>query len=204
MAPISPDQIDAILPQTQCGLCGYGACMPYAKALVQENAAIDLCPPGGVTVLKQIAELMDVDATPFVAAMEKKAKPKLLALIREDECIGCVKCIQACPVDAILGSAKQIHTVIADECTGCELCVSPCPVDCITMVPVTEISLAEEQRNANLARMRFRARENRLAQEQSEFTPKHKRSSSTKSLALDEKKTYVQEAILRAKLKKRS
>ena len=204
MAPISPDQIDAILPQTQCGLCGYGACMPYAKALVQENAAIDLCPPGGVTVLKQIAELMDVDATPFVAAMVKKTKPKLLALIREDECIGCVKCIQACPVDAILGSAKQIHTVIADECTGCELCVSPCPVDCITMVPVTEISLAEEQRNANLARMRFRARENRLAQEQSEFTPKHKRSSSTKSLALDEKKTYVQEAILRAKLKKRS
>jgi electron transport complex protein RnfB len=195
----TPEQIDAILPQTQCGLCGYGGCMPYAKALVNENAALDLCPPGGIPVLRDIADLMQRDASPFVAEMEKKAKPKLLALIREAECIGCAKCIQACPVDAILGSAKQMHTVIAMECTGCELCVAPCPVDCIDMVAIPEKSVAEEKQKANLARQRFQSREQRLADFERGL-PKPKAAALTQSI--DDKKNYVKEAVLRARMKK--
>jgi electron transport complex protein RnfB len=160
--PISPEQIDALLPQTQCGLCGYAGCMPYAQALAQGETTIDLCPPGGVKVLKALAELLQQDAQPFVPAMEKKAKPKLMARIREDECIGCTKCIQACPVDAILGAAKQMHSIITDECTGCELCVAPCPVDCIDIFAIEPASLSEEQHKADQARQRFQSREKRL------------------------------------------
>ena len=122
-------------------------------------------------------------------------------MIREAECIGCTKCIQACPVDAILGSAKRMHTVIEAECTGCELCVAPCPVDCIDMIVVAENPAAEEKQKADLARQRFRAREKRLLLEQMEqVLPKHKTNPAEKTLA--EKQNYIQEAILRAKMKK--
>src|SRR3990167_9186718 len=133
---ILTEQIDALLPQTQCGLCGYKGCRPYAEALSMGKETIDRCPPGGVATLQQLAELLNQDAAPYVAAMQQKEKPPVVAKIREEECIGCTKCIQACPVDAILGAAKLMHTVIADECTGCDLCVEPCPVDCIDMIPV--------------------------------------------------------------------
>src|SRR5438445_11653691 len=113
-------QIDAILPQTQCGLCSYKGCMPYAEALANDEALINLCPPGGIDGLFAIADLLDKDATPFIAEMEKTAKPRSIAIIREAECIGCTKCIQACPVDAILGAAKQMHTIISSECMGCK------------------------------------------------------------------------------------
>ncbi len=128
-------QIDALLPQTQCGQCGYPGCKPYAQA-ISEGDAINKCPPGGQTTINALAHLLDVPAPELDAEHGVEKIVKTVAYIREDECIGCTKCIQACPVDAILGAAKLMHTVIADECTGCDLCVEPCPVDCIDMLPV--------------------------------------------------------------------
>ncbi|GGX60022.1 electron transport complex subunit RsxB [Saccharospirillum salsuginis] len=130
------DEIDNILPQTQCGQCGYPGCRPYAEAIA-EGDKINKCPPGGEATIQSLADLLDVEPEPLDAEHGEE-KGKMVAIIREDECIGCTKCIQACPVDAILGAAKQMHTVIESECTGCDLCVEPCPVDCIDMVPVEE------------------------------------------------------------------
>ncbi|NHH85354.1 electron transport complex subunit RsxB [Cobetia sp. MB87] len=126
------EQIDQLLPQTQCGQCGYPGCKPYAQAIA-EGDEINKCPPGGESTIASLADLLGREATPLDGDADNIPK---VAVIREDECIGCTKCIQACPVDAILGAAKHMHTVIADECTGCDLCVEPCPVDCIDMVPV--------------------------------------------------------------------
>lgn len=130
------DQIDAILPQTQCGQCGYPGCRPYAEAMANDDEAINHCPPGGEATIQELAELLGVDAIPLDEEHGEEQELPNVAYIREDECIGCTKCIQACPVDAILGAAKLMHTVIAEECTGCDLCVEPCPVDCIDMLPV--------------------------------------------------------------------
>jgi len=130
--PLS-DQINSILPQTQCGQCGYPGCRPYAEAIA-DGDSINKCPPGGEDTIQALANLLDVEPEPLDAEHGVEAEPTV-AYIREDECIGCTKCIQACPVDAILGAAKQMHTVIIDECTGCDLCVEPCPVDCIDMIP---------------------------------------------------------------------
>ncbi|MDU0112900.1 electron transport complex subunit RsxB [Psychrosphaera aquimarina] len=129
------EQIDNLLPQTQCGQCGYPGCKPYAEAIANGDD-INKCPPGGEATIKQLADLMGVDAKPLDSAHGEEDVKKV-AFIREDECIGCTKCIQACPVDAIMGASKVMHTVIIDECTGCDLCVEPCPVDCIDMVPLS-------------------------------------------------------------------
>lgn len=136
-------QIDDLLPQTQCGQCGYPGCRPYAQAIANGDA-INKCPPGGQSTINALADLLDVEAPSLDAEHGEESEVKTVAFIREDECIGCTKCIQACPVDAIIGAARQMHTVIADECTGCDLCVDPCPVDCIEMVPV-ETSIKEWQ-----------------------------------------------------------
>ena len=128
------DQIEELLPQTQCGQCGYPGCRPYAEAMAN-GEAINKCPPGGEATINALAELLDVEALPLDAEHGEE-NITTYAFIREEECIGCTKCIQACPVDAILGAAKQMHTVITNECTGCDLCVDPCPVDCIEMRPV--------------------------------------------------------------------
>jgi len=127
-------RIDALLPQTQCTRCGYPACLAYAHAIAGDEADINQCPPGGAAGIESIAQLLGRVAKPLnpVNGVEKPAE---LALIDEEVCIGCTKCIQACPVDAIVGASKLMHTVLVDECTGCELCIPPCPVDCITMVP---------------------------------------------------------------------
>ena len=127
------EQINALLPQTQCGQCGYPGCKPYAEAIAA-GEKINKCPPGGEATIQALAELLEVEPEPLDAV--EGEKPQMVAFIREDECIGCTKCIQACPVDAILGAARQMHTVITSECTGCDLCVEPCPVDCIDMIPV--------------------------------------------------------------------
>lgn len=128
------EQINAILPQTQCGQCGHPGCRPYAEAIANEGEAINKCPPGGQAGVQALADLLDVEAIPLDEEHGEESV-KQVAYIREDECIGCTKCIQACPVDAILGAAKHMHTVIVSECTGCDLCVEPCPVDCIEMRP---------------------------------------------------------------------
>ena len=129
------DQIDALLPQTQCGQCGYPGCRPYAEAMAKGEADINQCVPGGEAGIAALSDLLGRDAKPLNPE-NGVFKPKMLAVIDEASCIGCTLCIQACPVDAILGASKQMHTVIASECTGCELCVPPCPVNCIDMVPV--------------------------------------------------------------------
>lgn len=130
------DKIDALLPQTQCGQCGYPGCRPYAEAIAAEEAEINHCPPGGEVTMIALADLLGRDPVPLDAAVVEKQE-NAVAVIDEQACIGCTLCIQACPVDAILGAAKQMHTVIAHECTGCALCLPPCPVECITMEPVT-------------------------------------------------------------------
>ncbi|MEO0442491.1 MAG: electron transport complex subunit RsxB [Pseudomonadota bacterium] len=129
------EQIDALLPQTQCGQCGHPGCRPYAEGIAN-GEAINKCPPGGQGTINALADLLGVDAPSLDAEHGEEQEGQTVAFIREDECIGCTKCIQACPVDAILGAAKQMHTVISNECTGCDLCVDPCPVDCIDMLPV--------------------------------------------------------------------
>ncbi|KPK61319.1 MAG: electron transporter RnfB [Gammaproteobacteria bacterium SG8_31] len=128
------ERIDQLLPQTQCGQCGYPGCRPYAEAIVAGDADINRCPPGGESTIRSLADLLDREPKPLDPERGVE-KPKLVAVIHEELCIGCTLCIQACPVDAILGAGKQMHTVIESECTGCELCVEPCPVDCIDMVP---------------------------------------------------------------------
>ena len=129
------DQIDALLPQTQCGQCSYAGCRPYAEAIAAGDAEINRCPPGGEATMIALAELLGRDPVPLEDE-EAAEKPKAVAYIVEEECIGCTLCIQACPVDAIMGAAKQMHSVITDECTGCELCLPPCPVECIHMHPL--------------------------------------------------------------------
>ncbi|MEE3609018.1 electron transport complex subunit RsxB [Avibacterium paragallinarum] len=127
------EKIDALLPQSQCGQCGYPGCKPYAEAIAQGNV-ITKCIPGGQPLVVKIADLLGVDV-PSTEFDEEDNTPKV-AIIHEDMCIGCTKCIQACPVDAIIGTNKAMHTVIPDLCTGCELCVAPCPTDCISMIKV--------------------------------------------------------------------
>ena len=129
------EQIDALLPQTQCGQCGHPGCRPYAEAIAAGEEH-NRCPPGGEATVEALSQLLGREVLPLDAEEGVDVGVKKVAFIREDECIGCTKCIQACPVDAIVGAAKLMHTVIADECTGCDLCVEPCPVDCIDMIEV--------------------------------------------------------------------
>jgi electron transport complex protein RnfB len=131
------EKIDAILPQTQCGQCGFPGCKPYAAAMAEGQADINQCPPGGEEGIHKLADLLGVAFKPLNAENGTE-KLKSVALIDENTCIGCTLCIQACPVDAILGAAKHMHTVLTQECTGCELCIEPCPVDCISLVPIAE------------------------------------------------------------------
>ena len=124
------DKVDELLPQTQCAQCGYPGCRPYARAVVEDGAAINLCPPGGERTVARLAELLGREALPLAAP---NAETRQVAIIDESRCIGCLHCRNACPVDAIVGAEKLMHSVIASECTGCELCIAPCPVDCIDL-----------------------------------------------------------------------
>ena len=132
------DKLDAALPQTQCGQCTYAGCRPYAEAIQKGEAEINQCPPGGEATIQELADIMGVDPVPLNDEHGEHSDTPEVAIIIEDQCIGCTLCIQACPVDAIMGAAKQMHTVIEDECTGCELCLPPCPVDCIVMEPIKQ------------------------------------------------------------------
>jgi len=170
-------RIDALLPQTQCGKCGHPGCKPYAQGIAS-GEAINKCPPGGEETIAALAQLLSVPVVQLDTS--RGSAPAQVAFIREAECIGCTKCIQACPVDAILGAAKLMHTVIIDECTGCDLCVAPCPVDCIEMQPVPiaavvpiigGLALTTDQQHVrtlkrNHARRRFESRNARLIREE--------------------------------------
>jgi electron transport complex protein RnfB len=167
-APIDTlaDRIDALLPQTQCEQCGYHGCRPYAEAIARGEAPINQCPPGGAAGIAKLAALLDQPVLPLNPDHGIE-KPRMLARIVEADCIGCTKCIQACPVDAIVGAAKLMHTVIADDCTGCELCVAACPVDCIVLEPMP-LAQAGDAAHADTAREHFQRREARLAREQAQ------------------------------------
>lgn len=187
---VTAEQIDALLPQTQCGLCSYNGCMPYATALARNEAEINLCPPGGVNGLFALGKLLNIDPAPYVPYMQKIAKPNLVAVIREAECIGCTKCITACPVDAILGGPKQMHSIITNDCTGCELCVAPCPVDCIDMIEIPEETDAQiKKQKSDYYRQRYHAHQIRTE------------NKETVNQTISDKQAYIQAALLRVKNK---
>ena len=156
-------RLDAVLPQTQCTRCGYPTCSAYARAIASGAADIDRCPPGGAEGVKALADVVGRKPIPLNPLFGIE-QPPLVAIIDEDACIGCTKCISACPVDAIVGTGKRMHTIIAAECTGCELCLPPCPVDCIALVAIDSVPLSRANvlERASHARMRFDARERRL------------------------------------------
>lgn len=151
------DRIDALLPQTQCTRCGYPSCRDYASAVAAGEAEINQCPPGGAAGIVALADSLDRKPLPLNPANGVE-KPREIAFIDEAVCIGCTKCIQACPVDAIVGASKLMHTILADECTGCELCIAPCPVDCIAMIPATVPADAEKYRARYVAHVERLAR----------------------------------------------
>ena len=191
-------QIDALLPQTQCTRCGYEGCAPYAQAIVQGQAEINQCPPGGQETINALAELLNRSSLELNPAFGTEPQQRLVALIDEEHCIGCTLCIQACPLDAIIGAAKLMHTVILDECSGCELCLPPCPVDCIRMIPAGADNPAHEQwsqEHAQHAKQRYLARQKRL-----EATPKQ--SSRRLPAAADPRRTLIAAALARVKQKK--
>jgi len=199
------DQIDALLPQTQCGQCGHPGCRPYAEAIAQ-GEPFNRCPPGREHTVAALAELLHEKILPLDIG---ELKPKAVAYIREAECIGCTKCIQACPVDAILGAAKLMHTVIAAECTGCDLCVEPCPVDCIDMLPLPSAQQVITLDQATHYKARFSAHNLRLQRDAIEHEQRRQaRRAAAKTKAAEvetaapSKQEQIQAAIARAKAKK--
>jgi electron transport complex protein RnfB len=193
-------KIDALLPQTQCTQCGYAGCMPYARAIAAGEADINQCPPGGEAGIRKLAALLGRGAKPLNPA-NGAHKRRAVAQIDEARCIGCTLCIQACPVDAIVGAAKLMHTVIAKLCTGCDLCLPPCPVDCIDMLPLPVAQAPWTQAMADAARSRFQFRSLRLERDQAE----HARGLARKAEgelgqpAAHAKKAVILAAIERAK-----
>jgi len=214
------DRIDALLPQTQCGHCGYPGCKPYAQAIAGGDA-FNKCLPGGDSTVRNLAHLLGM---PVLALDAPQPPPLSYAFIREAECIGCTKCIQACPVDAIMGAAKLMHTVIRDECTGCDLCVEPCPVDCIEMRPyagdlITSdrgYDAAEEQRRAKADhyRQRFEAHQTRIEHEQQQKAARRQQrlavqaaptdtpGDTATNTATDDKLAIIAAALARTQAKK--
>jgi electron transport complex protein RnfB len=212
------DAIDALLPQTQCTKCGFAGCRPYAEAMARGEADIDRCPPGGQAGVTRLAALLGRLSKPLDPARGTEGPPAV-AIIDEQWCIGCTLCIQACPVDAIVGAPKRMHTVLLDECTGCELCVAPCPVDCIAIVAV-ETARARGfdaptrpgqawQSRAEHWRSRHEARKDRLARERRERDARLERKAAHKLASLqadgpdgERKRAIVEAALVRARARR--
>lgn len=207
MNTLLADRIDAILPQTQCGKCGYPGCRPYAEAITAGEAGINKCPPGGEEGIRELADLLGVEFKPF--GEDIVLKPPSVAFIDENLCIGCTLCLQACPVDAISGASKLMHTIIAPLCTGCELCVAPCPVDCISMLPLPQAARSEQSAcdkkhaAAKAARERYQFRLDRIERDKREKAEKlaQKEQAAAKSVAAPQTdaQALIQAALERAK-----
>ncbi len=203
----SLNDIEAVLPQTQCGDCDYAGCKPYAQAMQTGDADIDKCAPGGLQTLIDLAQLFDKTTTPYEQGVTERYKPVTLAVIREHECIGCTKCIQVCPVDAIIGKAKMMHTVINTDCNGCELCIPACPVDCIDMVALTEPSAEQRTRNHQRNKQRFDAREARLERLKMQRHQKHQQATLTQSNrndTIEARKAAMKAAMARVRNKNKA
>ncbi|WP_235838043.1 electron transport complex subunit RsxB [Chitinasiproducens palmae] len=207
-------RLDRLLPQTQCTKCGFAGCAPYAAAMASGEAAHNRCPPGGADGIARLAAALDAPIVPLDPATGTE-RPRPLARIDERICIGCTLCMQACPVDAIVGAPKQMHTVLADWCTGCDLCVAPCPVDCISMEPVSGDATgwdAWSQAQADTARRHFDARNARLARERAakaERVAQRAQAASTASDALTQedaaaakRRAIVAAAVARARARR--
>jgi electron transport complex protein RnfB len=199
------EDIDTLLPQTQCTQCGFDGCMPYARAIAAGTADINQCPPGGTAGMERLAALLGRAPQPLNPAKGAE-RVRALALIDEARCIGCTLCIQACPVDAIVGAAKLMHTVVAELCTGCELCLPPCPVDCIDLLPLPPAQSAWTQAMADAARGRYAFRTLRLAREQTERAERLARKAAEKRQQdlPDAKKAAIRAAMERARARKAS
>ncbi|HEX3895451.1 MAG TPA: RnfABCDGE type electron transport complex subunit B [Rudaea sp.] len=187
-------RIDALLPQTQCTRCSYPACRDYANAIAAEVADINQCPPGGARGIELLAQLLGRQAKPL-NPNNGIEKPREIAVIDEEICIGCTKCIQACPVDAIVGAAKVMHTIIVAECSGCELCIAPCPVDCIDMVPANDRRAALQL--APQYRERYETHSARIARAAAEATEEVAQRKATVESA-----NAVGDAVARARARK--
>ncbi len=177
-APEIVARIDAVLPQTQCTRCGYAGCLPYAAAIAAGEAQINQCPPGGAAAIRELAALLEVEVLALNPANGAEAPPRV-AWIDETRCIGCARCLPPCPVDAIVGAAKFMHTVLAERCTGCELCIAPCPVDCIELRPASPAAFNQ----ADLNRVRHAAHVDRL-----------RRRADARQRELDSKKAALRRA----------
>lgn len=199
MTPTLADRIDTLLPQTQCEQCGFHGCRPYAEAIAADEAGIDRCPPGGAIGIARLAALLDRPVVPLDPTHGVE-KPRTLARIVEADCIGCTKCIQVCPVDAIVGASKVMHTVVSDLCTGCELCVPACPVDCIRLDPMP-LAQADDRRHADAARQHFQRREARLARERAERD--RQLEANKAEVGAPTARNAVLEALARAKARKK-
>lgn len=212
------DQLEDLLPQTQCTKCGYPACRPYAEAMADGSASHNQCPPGGIEGVARLAHVLGKKVIP-INPVNGIERPRPVAFIDEALCIGCTLCIQACPVDAIVGAAKQMHTIVSDLCTGCDLCVAPCPVDCIAMIEVTPGKTgwdAWSQAQADAARERHDFRTARLQREKEENDARLAAKAAAKLKEVQSetpisdaekaeqarKKAIIQAAIERARLKK--
>ncbi len=209
--PALADRIDAVLPQTQCTKCGYASCRPYAEAIAAGAAPINQCPPGGHAGIVKLAALMQASVVALNPANGTE-RPLPVAVIDEALCIGCTLCIQACPVDAIVGAARRMHTVLPDRCTGCDLCVAPCPMDCIAMVQV-QPPRPWTDTDARSARARFDARTLRLDRETADRDDRLARNALARldeldarddltAVEVDRKKAIVRAAIERARARR--
>jgi len=197
------ERIDALLPQTQCTKCGYPACRPYAEAIATGEAEINQCPPGGDAVIRGLAALLGREARPL-NPRNGIEQPRRVALIDEARCIGCTLCIQACPVDAIVGAAKLMHTVVTELCSGCDLCVAPCPVDCIAMVPATGEDAVWDRARARAARERFAGRRSRQERERRERAERlaARALKAKKDPDAEKKRVIIQAAVERARARR--
>ncbi len=204
MIALDAGGIDALLPQTQCTRCGYQGCRPYAQAIANGEAAINQCPPGGQATIDRLSALTGLLALPLNPLNGLEA-PRTVAFVLEEFCIGCTKCLPVCPVDAIVGASKRMHTVIAAECTGCELCIAPCPVDCIVMIPDSagvdgEARAPIDSVEAAYFRRRYEAHNARL---QSRAEEQQQRASAQHDrVASDNPAGGIADAIARAKARK--
>ncbi|MEN4919861.1 electron transport complex subunit RsxB [Achromobacter spanius] len=202
------DRIDALLPQTQCTKCGYDGCRPYADAIAEGAAPINRCPPGGDEGVAALSGLLGVPVLPLDLTRGEPG-PLLVARIDESHCIGCTLCIQACPVDAIVGANKHMHTVLEDWCTGCDLCVAPCPVDCIQMVPAGRIwsaqdaAISRQRHRSHLARAERLAADNaRLMAPEAPDVPAPAAPAADDAQKEDRKRSAIESALARARARR--